>query len=352
MRLHHDRSCLRLIGGLMLGLLLLVTSCSGSGTDSEQLGSAVPEELSFDGTLPTEPLERGATIGVSMQNLSRTFFVGLDAGARGEAANLGATLLVADAEDDPDKQLADVEELIAAGVDGLILSPVDSGAAVDIAALAQQAGVPLIAVANQIGTVEDYGRQFVFPGTVALVTNDDVDMGQKAAELAAQLIGDELARIAVLAGKEGTANAVMRREGFTAGLDQLAIDYEIVGTTAGDWNADGGRLACEGFADLEAVTMIYSMSDAMTTGCVDALAEAGRADISIVSIGGNAEGIELLLGGGIVGTICQKPSTMGALAVSTMVLALETASFEQGLRFYETPVVTAENQTAVCNPQW
>ena len=287
-----------------------------------------------------------------MQNLSRTFFVGLEAGARGEAVNLGATLVITDAEDDADKQLADVEDLIALGVDGLIVSPVDSGAAVDIAAAAQEAGVPLVAVANQIGTVEDYGRQFVFPGTVALVTNDDVDMGHKAAELAAQLIGDDQARIAVLAGKNGTANAVMRQDGFTAGLDDLAIDYEIVSTIPGDWNAEGGSEACEEFLSIDGLSMIYSMSDAMTAGCAQAMADNGRTDIDIVSIGGNAEGIELLLSGGMVGTVCQKPSTMGALAVETLVLALETADFEQGLRFYETPVVTIENQTAVCNPQW
>ncbi len=128
--------------------------------------------------------------------------------------------------------------------------------------------------------------------------------------------------------------------------------YEIVGQAAGDWTGDGGARVCSEFVSLETVEIIFSMSDAMTAGCVEVLQTAGRDEIDVVSIGGNAAGIELLETGAISGTVCQKPGTMGALAVSTMVDALATLDFEQGLRFYETPVVTPANQMATCIPQW
>ncbi len=332
--------------GVIVFSALAAFGCGDTGSE------AAPETLARSGsTLPTEPLADDPVIGLAVQNLERTFFTGLEAGARGEAEALGAELLVADAGDDADKQLADVIELIDQGVHGLVLSPVNSEAAEEIASLAAERGVPLLAVANQIGTVDEYGPQFVFPGTVALVTNDDVDMGRKAATLAAERIGDGSAAIAVIGGKEGTANSVMRRDGFRSELESLAIDFIIVGSEPGDWTAEGGAAACREFATNPLLDMVFSMSDAMTEGCVEVLAEL-EVDVDVVSIGGNQAGVDLLQDGAIVGTVCQKPGTMGALAVSTMVDALVTADFEQGLRFYETPVVTAGNQRADCLPQW
>lgn len=339
--------------GVLASLMLLAAACSGPTSTSESSQAYVDPQ---DGEvavalLPSEPLEEPAIIGLAVQNLSRTFFQGLEQGARSGADSMGAELIVTDAGDDADQQLADVAGLIDQGVHGIVLSPVDSGAAVKIAELAAAEGVPLLAVANQIGTVDDYGSQFVYPGTVALVTNDDVNMGRLAAGFAATIIGDETARVAVIEGKFGTANAVMRSDGFQAELDDLGISYEIVASSPGDWTGEGGATVCQDFAATGGIDLIFSMSDAMTAGCVEALAEAD-VNIDIVSIGGNDAGVQLLLDGSVVGTVCQKPGTMGSLAVETMIDSLSTAQFQQGLRFYETPVVTASNQTDVCDPQW
>lgn len=332
--------------------LVLLAACGGG--DATTAAIAAPEAVAFGDIepLPSAPLDEPPVIGLSVQNVSRSFFQGLEAGARGEAEMNGTTLLVTDAGDDASQQYADVQWLIDQGVHGLVVSPVDSNAAVEIADLARQRGVPLVAVANQIGTVERYGPQFVYPGTVALVTNDDTDMGRKAATFVAETFGDAEIAIGVVEGKLGTANAVMRAAGFTNELDSLGIDYEIVGSAPGDWTGEGGASVCASFLDLETLNVIFSMSDAMTAGCADVIRASGRQDIQIVSIGGNADGVALLSEGRMAGTVCQKPGTMGALAVETIVDALATVEFDQGLRFYETPVVTAENQMTSCIPQW
>lgn len=335
--------------GVVALLLLFVTACADGVEDAPPEGVAFADDPV---PLPDEALDEPPLIGLAVQNLSRSFFQGLEAGARGEAEVTGTTLLVADAGDDADQQLADVQRLIDQGVHGLIVSPVDSGAAVEIADLAQHHGVPLVSVANQIGTVADVGPQYVYPGTVALVTNDDLDMGRKAATFVAETLGDESIAIAIIEGKDGTANSVMRRTGFTDELDALGMDYEIVASAPGDWTAEGGARVCREVLELETVQVVFSMSDAMTAGCADVLDGTGRSEVVVVSIGGNAAGIELLGAGRMAGTVCQKPGTMGALAVSTLVDALLTVDFDQGLRFYETPVVTVENQMATCIPQW
>lgn len=347
----------KLVALAAVGVFALATmvSCSSETQSATTAASDAPETLPYDAE-PGVAAQGELVIGVSLQNSSRTFFQGLESGARREASSSGAALILTDANDDAETQLTDVQGLINAGVDGIVLSPVDSATAVQIAELAQAANIPIVAVANQIGTVEEFGAQFVYPGTVALVTNDDVDMGRKAANLAARLVGDDFAHIAVLEGKAGTANAVMRHDGFTDELDALGIRYDIVAAVSGDWTNAGGMAACDEFASLDTVDLVFSMSDAMTAGCVDSRltkgAQAGQdSAVSIISIGGNHAGLELVLTGRVTGTVCQKPATMGALAVETMVDALNEGLYTQGLRFYDTPVVTIDN-SASCIAEW
>ena len=305
--------------------------------------------------IESEPIERtvGADslrIGLATQNLERSFFVGLVAGAEARADELGVELVVVDGSDDVGIQHDGVDELLASGIDVLVLSPIDSVEAESMVERAAAAGVPVVAVANQVGSADQYGPQFVHPEIVSLVTNDDVDMGRKAGLFVASLAGTDVIDIAVLAGKTGTANAVLRLEGFEQELAALGVDHRIVSVIDGSWNADGGAAACTEFAAEAELDMVFSMSDAMTAGCVDVLDQLGI-EVPIVSIGGNAAGIELLTDGRIVGSVCQKPGTMGALAIDSAVAAAIDGDTNQGLRFYETPVVTADRLDD-CQPQW
>ena len=331
-----------LIGAALL--TALVSACGGPDEVNESV--AAPEAIPMAAT--TDPSE--VVIGLATQNLERSFFLGMVAGAERRADELGVELIVSDGLDDVAVQQAGVNELIEMDVDVLVLSPIDSVQAESMVQRAATAGVPVVAVANQVGSAEQYGPQFLHPQTVSLVTNDDVDMGRKAGLFVAAEVGAADVDIAVLAGKAGTANAVLRLEGFVSELDALGVNHEIVANVAGDWNADGGAAACESFASLESVEMIFSMSDAMTIGCVSALDAAGM-DVPIVSIGGNADGIELLEAGRIVGSVCQKPATMGALAVDSALAAIVDGDLNQGLRFYDTPVVTVDSMDQ-CVPQW
>jgi ABC-type sugar transport system substrate-binding protein len=227
--------------------------------------------------------------------------------------------------------------------------------AVSIADKAIEAKTPILAVANQIGTVDDYGPQYVYPGTVALVTNDDVDMGAKAADFVADLAKGKPVKIAVVTGKSGTANAVLRNKGFKEELTKKGVSSKIVGEQDGEWTNEQGEVVCQNFLQANprgSLDVIFSHSDEMTAGCARALVDANRVDdVSVVSIGGNEKGIGLLKEGTIVGTVCQKPGTMGATAVQAMYNALTAGKTDQGLVFYETPVVTPDSLD-LCVPQW
>lgn len=101
----------------------------------------------------------------------------------------------------------------------------------------------------------------------------------------------------------------------------------------------------------DSIDLIYSHSDEMTIGCVTSMENAGRTDIPVASIGGNTEGIALVANGSVLGTVCQKPATMGAVATQLIIRHLNGEDIPAEPFFYATPAITADNLDD-CVPEW
>jgi ribose transport system substrate-binding protein len=298
-------------------------------------------------------------IGFSVQSISRTFFSGMLAGIEDakpeleEKYGVNISINTMTAQDEASIQEENTNDMIAQGVDGVLFSPVNSGAATSMVDRLIDAGIPVVAVANQIGSVEEFGRNTIYPGTVGYVTNDDIAMGERAADAADALAADidGPARIFILQGTNGAANVPLRQGGFEERLAELGTDWELVDARPGDFSNVVSEQTCQDAISANPdIDIIYSMSDEMTSGCVRALESADRLDIGIASIGGNAKGIQLLEDGLMPATVCQKPGTMGATALDVLLDSIVNGN-DQGLVFYDTPVVTLDNLDD-CIPQW
>ena len=69
-------------------------------------------------------------VGLSMNTLNNPFFVDVVEGAKKAAEERGIELVVTDAQNQPSKQLEDVENMLQKGLDLLILDPSDSDAVI------------------------------------------------------------------------------------------------------------------------------------------------------------------------------------------------------------------------------
>jgi ribose transport system substrate-binding protein len=333
---------------------------AGEDTDDDTADdSGADEGAAADEEAAASDDPRQVTIGFSVQSISRTFFSGMLAGIEGSEAELeekygvNITLLTTTAQDEASIQDENTSDLIAAGVDGVLFSPVNSGAATAMVDRLVEAGVPVVAVANQIGSVEEYGRNSIYEGTVGYVTNDDIAMGARAAEAADELATElgRTANIFILQGTNGAANVPLRQGGFEEKLAELGTDWNLLDARPGDFSNVVSEEACQNALQAyDNIDIIYSMSDEMTSGCVRAIDAAGRDDVQIASIGGNAKGIALIEEGKFKSTVCQKPGTMGATALDVLLDFIVNGN-ERGLEFYDTPVVTVDNLDE-CVPQW
>ena len=71
----------------------------------------------------------------------------------------GVTLQIEDAKDDVSKQLSQVQNFIANGVDAIIVNPVDTSATAAITKAAADAGVPLVYVNREPADVDKLGPE-------------------------------------------------------------------------------------------------------------------------------------------------------------------------------------------------
>src|SRR5208283_607744 len=88
-------------------------------------------------------------IGVSLLNLSSEFIVMLDEAMETKATELGVKLIVADAQRDAARQVQQVENFIAQGVDVIILNPCEVDGSSPAVDRARAAGIPVVNVNSE-----------------------------------------------------------------------------------------------------------------------------------------------------------------------------------------------------------
>ncbi|GAA2874191.1 sugar ABC transporter substrate-binding protein [Streptosporangium fragile] len=291
------------------------------------------------------------TIGVSNLGLSFPFPAAIGKGIKDEAAKLGVKIVELDAQGKADKQSNDIQDLMAQQPDGVLMLPVDSGVAQGLADKLKAAGIPTVAVASQVGDPKTRQLKDVYPGLVALVTQDEYAAGGKAGEIAAQVLPGG-GKIAIVEGAAGFAEVVNRWQEFPVSAEAKGAKFEVVARQPGDWVQDKAQSACQNMlASNPDVQLFYAQSDDMAVGCAKAVKAAGS-KAQIVGIGGSKLGVDAVQAGDVAGTVCYKPEDLGKLALTTLYKHL-TGEQKQDAAFvtYDTPPITKDN-VAECTPQW
>lgn len=84
------------------------------------------------------------TIALVVSTLNNPFFVSLKDGAQKEADKLGYNLVVLDSQNNPAKELANVQDLTVRGTKILLINPTDSDAVGNAVKMANRAKIPVI----------------------------------------------------------------------------------------------------------------------------------------------------------------------------------------------------------------
>jgi LacI family transcriptional regulator len=204
---------------------------------------------------------RSYTVGVLIPDLTNPLFPPIVRGIQDRLEEAAYTPLIANTDNDPDRERADFEAMRARQVDGFITATArrDHGLLDEFT----QAGLPVVLVNRRL---ED--------GAMSSVAGDDRAGVRLAVE---HLVGLGHRRIAHLAGPQELSTGHLRHEGFVEAMRSAGIhpDPSLMLVARAFIESEGERLCNELLGrDLE-VTAIGAGNDLMALGCYDAFVERG-----------------------------------------------------------------------------
>ncbi|MGV3344650.1 ribose ABC transporter substrate-binding protein RbsB [Enterobacteriaceae bacterium LUAb1] len=242
-------------------------------------------------------------IALVVSTLNNPFFVSLKEGAQQEANKLGYNLIILDSQNNPAKELANVQDLTVRGTRMMMINPTDSDAVGNAVKMANQANIPVITLdrAATVGKV------------VSHVASDNRLGGKLAGDFIAQKVG-EGAKVIELAGIAGTSASRERGEGFQQAV--IAHKLTVLASQPADFDRAKGMNVMQNlltvYPDVQAV---FAQNDEMALGAIRALQTAGKKDVLVVGFDGTADGIKAVKGGKLGATVAQLPDQIGIMGV-------------------------------------
>ncbi|MEE8450533.1 MAG: ABC transporter substrate-binding protein [Thermoguttaceae bacterium] len=252
----------------------------------------------------TETSENGASTGpkvaYSSVGDSNSWFLAFSAELEKEAKQRGYDFRVTHAQAKLEKQIADVEDIVAQKPDFLILGPIDRDGSADALRIAKEAGVPVVVVNRDIKGVagEDY---------ITKIYSDFEWIGEKMAELIHDAFGAdaEVIRVVELHGTKGSGNTIGMSKGFRKKMAEYP-NMTIVASQPGDFNRATAMKSMENIiqsgVEFDAV---FGHFDEDALGAIRALRASGRklgsnpreGEIVVVGNGGTKAGLAAIQAG-------------------------------------------------------
>jgi ribose transport system substrate-binding protein len=303
-------------------VILLVVSMVMTACAPEQASVSEPAETTSD----------GYTIGFAVSTLANPFFVSMKDGGEVKAAELGIELITLDAQDDNEKQAAQIQDLISREVDLIIVNPVDSDAIAPAVKEINNAGIPVITVTRPSNGGE-------------VVQHLDIDNS-----FAGKLVADELikvldgtGKVAILEGIAGTPSATARQAGFVDVVNEVA-GIEVVTSLTANYSREEAASVMEDVLQANPeLDAVYAHNDEMALGAVRAIAAAGRQDeIKVFGIDATDDALTAIAKGEMVATVKQQPAVQMAMAVEAAKAVLDGETVDE-LVIVPLVLVNADN---------
>ena len=244
-------------------------------------------------------------IALVISTLDNPFFVTLKEGAEKQAKALDYDLVVLDSQNDPAKELANVEDISVRGVKILLINPTDSDAVGNAIAVANQKKLPVIT----LDRAANKGQ------VIAHIASDNTAGGEMAGNYIAEKLGKG-AKIIQLEGLAGTSAARERGAGFAKAAQ--AYDFKILASQPADFDRSKGLNVMENLLTAQPeVQAVFAQNDEMALGALRAIQAAGKKDLVLVGFDGTDDGVKAVKGGKMAATIAQQPEKIGEIGVQT-----------------------------------
>ena len=332
----------------IVGLALAAAACSDDDSGSGSSGSGGDEKIG---------------VALITKDSSNPFFVAMQKGAKADAVNENVDITIASGkqEGDDQGQITAIEDAIARGDKGILITPMSTGVNAAIKK-ARDAGLYVIALDTPPDPADTVDITFATDNRLA---------GQLDGKWAASTLDGKAATIALLDLFNDKIVSVDydRDQGFLEGMgidvadpkkngDEAKTgkytggkggDYTIVCNEAGQGAEDGGRTAMEKcLAKNPNINLVYTINEPTAVGANAALKAANKTAL-IVSVDGGCAGVKSVKDGTIGATAQQYPlkmATLGMEAIAKIARGGEKPTTSEGLEFFNTGVALVTDKPA------
>jgi ribose transport system substrate-binding protein len=311
-----------------LGLIVLVLSIAGC--DRSDPG----DQKAGDGNADKPE------IALIMKSLANEFFKTMAEGAeQHQQANRDEYALIVNGikdERDLAQQVALVEQMVARGVDAIVIAPADSQALVTACRRAQQEGIVVVNIDNKLDAEvlkqEEVQIPFVGPDNRA----------------GARAVGDALAKklktgdeVAIIEGVRSAFNGQQRRLGFEDAM--TAAGVKVIDSQSGEWEMDrANKVAAAILSEHPKLKALLCCNDNMALGALSAVRAAGRSgEVMVVGFDNISDIREKVKDGSVLATADQHGDQLAVFGIEYALQILRDESIPEDK---ETPVdlITAE----------
>jgi inositol transport system substrate-binding protein len=271
------------------------------------------------------------TIGVSMALFDDNFLTVLRNGIQKYADENGHTVQIEDAQNDVAKQLDQINNFIASGVDAIIVNPVDTSATQAMSDAAAAGGVPLVYVNRQPINLD------TLPDNQAFVASNEVDSGTLETKEVCRLFkeaGKTEANVYVIMGELSNQAAVQRTQDIHDVIEgpDCGVKINIIDKQTSNWRRDEAQnLMTNWLSTNPQFDGVIANNDESAIGAIQAMKAAGikMEDVVVGGVDATQDALAAMQAGELDVTVFQNAAAQGSGSVDAAVKLARGEPVEQ-----------------------
>ena len=274
------------------------------------------------------------------------FYGGIQKGIMTAGADEGVELLGNNSQGDVTKESEFIDQLIAAGVEAVVMSPVSTEASVAAVERLAEAGIHIVCYNTCLSDADS--EKYIY----ALVTTSQFDLGLPVGKLAGEW--------AIKAGIElkiGIHNCnsyeacQLREDGFIAGIKETGAKFTVVNNQEAYAHDKATQVGTDMLIANPEINLMYAANEGGTAGAVNAVVAAGlQGSTFVMGTDTTNELISMVMDGDILLAVnSQFPQDMGAGAMRAALKAIKGEKIDQYVQLTPTKLYTSLDQIAAAN---
>lgn len=294
-------------------------------------------------TIPVSA-QKAKTLKIGMANftLGAPYFVGMSKAVQEEAAVYpNITVYVSDAQGRADKMLADIEDMISKGIDGIIISGGPLESHVPALDALKRAGIPVVLV----------DREFKGGDFTSWLGPDNYGIGVRNGEYIVKRLNGKGNLVIIKGGPADNSIGLARTNGALSVISKYP-DIKVIATGWAEWNTEKGVKVMEDIlAAHPRIDAVLCENDSMGLGAMIAIKNAKRdKEMFIVGVDGQKEAIKAIMDGTNFECTGMNNSDIIGRAGFNRLMAILAGAQAPKRTVIDSPRITRENAVRYYNP--